>query len=159
MYSNLTNVLFYRKIHPEHINHHRLSTMGLLKNISGIFGGEKENTGHFDWNVIESTGQLNRIMEVSRSRPQVIFKHSPRCATSFFAKNNLESFPPVQKKQFDFHFVDVIRSRDISTFIASLLETRHESPQVFVIRNQQVIWHGSHQQVQNKNILKAVNNS
>jgi len=45
------------------------------------------------------------------------------------------------------YLVDVIAQRPLSREIAARLGIRHESPQVIVLRNGAVAWHGSHSDV------------
>ena len=44
----------------------------------------------------------------------------------------------------DFHFLDLIRHRDISDKIAHLFNVYHESPQVLLIKNGECHYEGSH---------------
>ena len=58
-------------------------------------------------------------------------------------------------EQLDRYMVDVLHSRDISQMIAENLKIRHESPQAFMVRNGEVIWHASHGEVNKVNVLRA----
>ncbi|MTI87074.1 MAG: bacillithiol system redox-active protein YtxJ [Balneolaceae bacterium] len=129
--------------------------MGLFDLLAGIFGDGDTDTS-FNWGLINSVEQVKDILAASESRPQVIFKHSSRCATSFFARNDLETFPEEEKPNLDFHLVDVICNRGESMFIAERLAVRHESPQVFVLYKGRVIWNGSHHRVQSQNVIEAI---
>ncbi len=64
-----------------------------------------------DWIALTETVQLADIKELSKNKPQLIFKHSTRCSISGVAKNRLEkSIPP---QDIDFYFLDLIKNRDI----------------------------------------------
>ncbi len=95
-----------------------------------------------NWIELTQSSQIDLIKEKSAERPQVIFKHSTRCAVSGMAKGRLErsnDFP-----QADFYFLDLIKHRHISDKIATDFSVFHESPQVLVIRNGECIYDESH---------------
>ncbi len=95
-----------------------------------------------NWNVLTTEAQLTELLEKSKARPQLIYKHSTRCGTSTMIKNRLErsAIPPA----IDFHFLDLIAFRTLSNKIAEDLGVRHESPQVLLIQNSECIYHQSH---------------
>ncbi|SMO53679.1 bacillithiol system redox-active protein YtxJ [Gracilimonas mengyeensis] len=114
-----------------------------------LFGGEGEDNASstINWENIHSEEELDDILMASNQKPQVIYKHSPRCATSFFALKNLKALSAEDARKADFYLVDVIAERSISNLVAEKLGIRHESPQLFIIKNGDVQWHGSHHQV------------
>ncbi|MEX0610230.1 MAG: bacillithiol system redox-active protein YtxJ [Balneolaceae bacterium] len=118
--------------------------MGILDK---LFGGEKAETD-FGWDVISTEEEVDEILLASNYKPQVIFKHSTRCATSFFARTSLETFPESEKQNADFYLVDVISNRPVSLYLADKFGVRHESPQLIIIKNGEILWHGSHHEVQ-----------
>src|SRR5450432_1898432 len=95
-----------------------------------------------DWIELTKESQLADIKEQSKSKPQLIFKHSTRCAVSGVAKNRLErGIPP---GNVDFYFLDLVRHRSISNKIAEEFSVFHESPQVLLIKNGECIYTESH---------------
>jgi bacillithiol system protein YtxJ len=86
---------------------------------------------------------------------QLILKHSQSCAVSFFAKQNLDSVPLEEWPEMDRSMVEVVRFRPISQYLAQKTGVRHESPQVLVIANGEVIFHTSHSEVNKVNIQQA----
>lgn len=95
-----------------------------------------------DWIQLTAATQLAEIKELSKSKPQVIFKHSTRCSISGVAKNRLErSKVP---GNVDFYFLDLIRNREISNKIAEDFSVYHESPQVLLIKNGECVYDESH---------------
>ncbi|HTN08377.1 bacillithiol system redox-active protein YtxJ [Agriterribacter sp.] len=95
-----------------------------------------------NWNILTTEAQLAEILEKSKGRPQLIYKHSTRCGTSSMIKSRLErsAMPP----EIDFHFIDLIAYRALSGKIAEELHVRHESPQVLLIQNGECTYHESH---------------
>ena len=123
--------------------------MGFLNK---LFGKGTEET---DWVQLESEDAVEEVFAASGGRIQLIFKHSQSCAVSFFAKQNLDSVPLEEWPEMDRSMVEVVRFRPISQYIAQKTSVRHESPQVLVIANGEVIFHASHSEVNKVNIQQA----
>tara|TARA_B100000575_G_C23143622_1_gene666657 strand:+ start:12579 stop:12974 length:396 start_codon:yes stop_codon:yes gene_type:complete len=123
--------------------------MGFLNK---LFGKGTEET---DWVQLESEDCVEEVFTASRVRIQLILKHSQSCAVSFFAKQNLESVPLDEWPEMDRNMVEVVRFRPISQYIVQKTSVRHESPQVLVIANGDVIFHTSHSEVNKVNIQQA----
>jgi bacillithiol system protein YtxJ len=95
-----------------------------------------------EWIHLTDEEQLNDIIEKSKEKAQVIFKHSNRCSISSVALNRLQK--AARPGGLDFYFLDLIGYRNISNKIAEVFSVRHESPQVLVIRNGKCVFHESH---------------
>ena len=74
----------------------------------------------------------------SKERPVVIFKHSLTCPISAAAYDQMERFDR------EVTLIEVQRARELSKEIENRLGVAHESPQVIVLRNGQVVWDASH---------------
>ena len=96
------------------------------------------------WNPLSSLNDLQGIVELSNSRPQVIFKHSTTCPISSMAKMRVEDKWDKIDKNIDFHYLDLLSFRNISNQIAETFEVHHESPQFLVIRNGHCVYDASH---------------
>ncbi|MDO9374230.1 MAG: bacillithiol system redox-active protein YtxJ [Bacteroidota bacterium] len=95
-----------------------------------------------NWKDLTEEAQLTEIKEASKTRPQVIFKHSTRCSISAVAKSRLErSTPP---SDVDFYFLDLIRYRPVSNKTAEEFAVYHESPQLLLIKNGECVYDESH---------------
>ncbi|MCW3108391.1 MAG: pyridoxamine 5-phosphate oxidase [Segetibacter sp.] len=95
-----------------------------------------------NWIELKSEDQLKVIVEKSKEKPQVIFKHSTRCSISAMAKGRLER--SIVPENTDFYFLDLIAHRTISNKISSEFNVFHESPQILVIKNGECIYDESH---------------
>ena len=95
-----------------------------------------------NWITLKQEEQLDEIKELSKTKPQVIFKHSTRCSISSVIKNRLENAatPP----NIDFYFLDLVRYRAISNKVAEDFAVYHESPQVLLIKNGECVYDESH---------------
>ena len=123
--------------------------MGFLNK---LFGKGTEET---DWVQLESEDAVEKVFTASGGRVQLILKHSQSCAVSFFAKQNLDSVPLDEWPEMDRSMVEVVRYRPVSHYIAQKTSVRHESPQVLVIANGEVVFHTSHSEVNKVNIQQA----
>jgi len=108
------------------------------------------------WNTISEKEKLNILLNRSEEYPQLIYKHSTRCSVSYVAKQELDQHKETLSDHADLHLINVIEQRDLSNLIAERLNVRHESPQVLVLKNRQVIWSGSHWSVKGKEILSKI---
>ena len=117
-----------------------------------LFGKGAEET---DWMQLASEDSVEEVFTASGARVQLILKHSQSCAVSFFAKQNLDSVPLEEWPEMDRSMVEVVRFRPISQYLAQKTGVRHESPQVLVVANGEVIFHTSHSEVNKLNIQQA----
>ena len=126
--------------------------MGFLDRILGTTQEKKEEL----WFQISSTQEADGVINASNEKTQIIFKHSGSCGVSFFAKRNLDSIDIEKLESANLYIVDVIKDRNVAYYLADRFSVRHESPQVLVIKNEKVIWHGSHNAVNPENLLQAL---
>ncbi len=106
------------------------------------------------WIDLNSIQQLADIRELSKTRPQVIFKHSSRCSISTMAKSRLER--DEQPEAGDFYFLDLLKHRSLSNQIAEDFAVPHESPQVILIKNTACVYEESHSGIQMDEIAEQI---
>ncbi|MDB5208300.1 MAG: ytxJ [Flavisolibacter sp.] len=104
------------------------------------------------WIPLTDEGQLSEIIAQSRTKPQVIFKHSTRCSISSVALQRLQK--AAQPDGLDFYFLDLLAHRPISNKIVETFKVHHESPQVLVIKNGECIFDESHLGISMNDIIK-----
>jgi bacillithiol system protein YtxJ len=95
-----------------------------------------------NWITLKSEDEIFEIIEKSKAKPQVIFKHSTRCSISSMAKSRLER--SIVPDNIDFYYLDLIAHRNISNKVASEFNVFHESPQILLIVNGECIYDESH---------------
>ena len=95
-----------------------------------------------NWILLTAETQLQQIAEQSATRPQVIFKHSTRCAISSMSKNRLER--NYQPGNIDFYFLDLLTYRSLSHKVEDVFKVSHESPQILLIKNGVCVYDESH---------------
>jgi len=99
---------------------------------------------------VTETEALDALIERSKEKPLVIFKHSLTCPISASAYDQMEQY------EGDVALVEVQRARGLSSVIESRFGVAHESPQVIVLRKGQVFWNASHFQITADAVAKAV---
>lgn len=119
--------------------------------------GTYEETLHDDWHHLTEEKQLQEIIQTSREKPVVIFKHSTRCGTSSMAKHTLETGWDFEKGELDFYYLDLLAFRSISNQVAETLKVVHHSPQIIVVKNGAAIYDTSHHNISIGTLRKALN--
>ncbi len=127
--------------------------MGFFDSISDTLSGAVDDD---IWNTISAPSDFKSITDRSEERPQLIYKHSNRCSVCFVAKGNLEQASEQILEKADMHYLDVVKNRSASDSIASKLNIRHESPQVILLDQGEVIWHGSHGEIEGEKVLEQL---
>lgn len=119
--------------------------MGLFDKLFGGSPTEKEQIEtNIPWIDLNDIAQLDEIVEQSKSKPQLIFKHSTRCGISRMVISQFKKEYPFTSDKADLYYLDLLNYRDISNAIADRFDVVHESPQLLIIRNGEVINHASH---------------
>jgi bacillithiol system protein YtxJ len=102
-----------------------------------------------NWIEIKSINQIPK----SSNNYILIFKHSPRCIISKMTLFRFENAYDQDVNISYFMYVDVNKMRDLSDEIAFKYSVCHESPQLILLKNEKVLYHTSHSNI-NFSILK-----
>lgn len=110
------------------------------------------------WENLTEIAQIEDIKKESFDRPIAIFKHSTRCPISTTAKARFERAwdKKTDTKSLKTYYLDLIALRQISNFIAQNLDIVHESPQMIVLKNGEVVYHESHYGIDLEEILEKI---
>lgn len=107
-----------------------------------------------NWINITSEEEVNAIVKASELKPQIIFKDSITCGISAYAKERLEIGNDLLIDLADFNYLDLLKYRSVSNYIASELNVIHQSPQIIVIKDGNVVFKDSHHTIQPEKIVK-----
>lgn len=118
-----------------------LDIMGLFKNIFKTSESKEEKL--LPWITLNSIEQLEDIEENSKTKTQVIFKHSTRCGISRMIMNQFIDAYDVNTN-LDLYYLDLLSYRELSNEVGYKFQVMHESPQLLVVENGVVIKHASH---------------
>jgi len=107
-----------------------------------------------NWNPITTEQQVKDIVAKSNEKPQIIFKDSVTCGISAYAKERLVSGNDLLIAKADFNYLDLLSYRSVSNFIADELNVIHQSPQIIVLKDGEVVYRVSHHSIQADEIAK-----
>jgi len=120
--------------------------MGLLNK---LFGGEKVAKAEkvLPWIPLNDLKQIDYIKQKSSIKTQVIFKHSTRCGISSMVQRQFIEDYNFSEKELDLYYLDILNYRQISDEVGYGFQLIHESPQLLVIKNDELVAHASHGQI------------
>lgn len=96
------------------------------------------------WNLLSDKNQVQEILTSSKDIPQLFFKHSTRCSISTMALRRFENSGILNDKNLQCWFLDLLEYRPISSEIESLTHVVHQSPQVILVINEEIVYTESH---------------
>ena len=110
-----------------------------------LFGTSKPNKEEkkLPWIALNSMAQLRTIAENSKTKTQLIFKHSTRCGISRMVMNQFIAAYDLDAKA-DVYYLDLLNYRDVSNEVGYKFQVLHQSPQLLVIKNGVAVAHASH---------------
>jgi bacillithiol system protein YtxJ len=100
-----------------------------------------------EWFNLASIQDLDAALEVSNSQPIMLFKHSTRCSISASALDRLARNWKGKEVNIRPFYLDLLNHRDVSNQIAERLQVEHQSPQMIVVSNENVIFYASHSEI------------
>jgi len=119
--------------------------MGIFR---GLFGGNKESSAseekEMPWIALTAVAQLDEITEKSKTKTQIIFKHSTSCGISRMVLKMFKNNYDFSKEQADLYYLDLLQYRNVSNETGFKFQVTHQSPQLLVIKNGIAVVHQSH---------------
>lgn len=97
---------------------------------------------------VNNTEKLDELFEKSSENPIVLFKHSTTCPISAGV------YQIISQIDADVYLIVVQRARNVSNYVAEKTGIRHQSPQAFVIKDSEPVYHASHYDVELKEVEK-----
>lgn len=125
--------------------------MGIFGNF--FQGGEKkeeQSFGEENWNQLTSVNQLDALLANTNESTYVFFKHSSRCGISRMVWNQVRFLGKDKPEDVKLFYLDLIAYRDVSNAIAERLGVYHQSPQLIVLQNNEVVYEASHSAIENE---------
>ena len=129
--------------------------MGLFNKLFSGSTEEKEEK-ILPWIALNEIKQLDDIIVKSKSKTQLIFKHSTRCGISRMVMNQFVSNYNFSEQQLDLYYLDLLNYRDISNEVGYKFQVMHESPQLLVLKNGVVVAHASHGSINDLDLNRFV---
>lgn len=106
------------------------------------------------WLPLNELEQLDLIKAQSKTKTQLIFKHSTRCGISRMVMSQFVASYDFNEKEFDLYLLDLLQFRNVSLEIATKFQVIHESPQLLIIKNETVVAHASHGAINDMDLTK-----
>ena len=100
-----------------------------------------------NWISLTDLNQLNEVSSASHQKNVIIFKHSTRCSVSRMALKQFERAYDIVPDKADAYLLDLLNHREVSNQIASKFHVVHQSPQLLLIENGEVIFEATHAQI------------
>jgi bacillithiol system protein YtxJ len=105
------------------------------------------------WQALNDVSQLEVIAEKSKTKTQIIFKHSTRCGISSMVMKQFVSDYDVDSNA-DLYYLDLLSYRDVSNEVGYKFQVMHQSPQLLVLNNEVVVANASHGEINEIDLLK-----
>ena len=121
----------------------------------GWFGKSQESK-ELPWNQLTSVDQLKEVLDSSTEKPILLFKHSTRCSISSMAFSGFQSGWEGTEEEIGIYYLDLLNYRDISNQIAELTGVMHQSPQVIVLKNNEVVYTATHTAISARAALSSI---
>ena len=90
---------------------------------------------------LTSLAELREALE--GERPLFILKHSPRCQYCNIAHQLLDDVAAAHP-EVAVVWINVLDHRDLSNVVAETTLVKHESPQLFLFRHGEMVWHANY---------------
>ncbi|SDN54251.1 bacillithiol system redox-active protein YtxJ [Alkalicoccus daliensis] len=97
---------------------------------------------------------VDALKQVYQKESYVLLKHSITCPISAEAYSETEAFS--KDSDIPVYYLNVQELREGANDAADHFGIKHESPQAFLVHNQQLIWNDSHWRVTKKNLQEQV---
>lgn len=108
-----------------------------------------------NWSSLNREDQIQEIIEESKAKPVIIFKHSTSCSISATAKGRLErQWSDSGLEQVKPYYLDLLSYRPVSQQVARTFGIEHESPQLLLIRDGECIYDASHMGIRLEEVKK-----
>ncbi len=117
----------------------------------GLFSFISKPAVAIAWNELTSENDLHDAIEYSLNKPVLFFKHSTRCSISSMALSRFEDKWDTNE-DCKLYFLDLLQFRPVSNLLSDLTKVEHQSPQVIVLFNEEVIYTASHSSIDAKQI-------
>ncbi|WP_420578089.1 monothiol bacilliredoxin BrxC family protein [Ekhidna sp.] len=113
-----------------------------------------------NWKSLSTRAEFNRLVEDSREKPALIFKHRPSSPESTQALQKLESEWSISPENLDLYLLDVMKDKDVNEAVTEMAGVINEYPQVLLFADGVTMYDESREMINVKKIrlaLKIIN--
>ncbi len=101
---------------------------------------------------LQTSNDWKYVLEQSKEAPLFVLKHSTTCPVSAAAYREIDKLATTIPK----YILKIQHHRPLSAEIESDLGIRHESPQLFLLKDGKALWQATHRAIKKSNINKAL---
>lgn len=130
--------------------------MGLFSGLFGSSSNEGKEEKTFPWIPLTSVEQLSEIEEKSKTKPQLIFKHSTTCGISRMVIRTFTNTFEYTAEEVDVYYLDLHGYREVSNETGYKYQVLHQSPQLLIIKNGITAAHASHGSINDMNLSNLI---
>lgn len=113
-----------------------------------------------NWKSLSTIQEFDQLIESSRTKPALVFKHRPSSQESSKIKEMLEHDWTFSPDQMDLFIVDVMKDKDVAYEVTENAGVMNEYPQVLLFADGVTMYDESHEMINVKKIklaLKIIN--
>jgi len=110
-----------------------------------------------NWKHLNSTDDLDEAITSSNNSLVILFKHSTRCSISRMAEKMLAMGWDESLDSVEAYHLDLLNHRDVSAAITETLNVHHQSPQLLVLQNSEVLEVSNHSDISADIVKKHIN--
>lgn len=105
---------------------------------------------------LQNREELEQVLESSKERPVLLFKHSLTCPISARAYREFTAYLENANPAVSYHLIVVQSARPVSDEVAYRLGVNHESPQALLVRDNKEVWNASHFEITASSLASAI---
>lgn len=109
-----------------------------------------------NWKPLSSKQEFDDLLERSRVKPALVFKHRPSSPESTKVKETLEADWTIDPDEMDLFIVDVMKDKEVSYEVTENAGVMNEFPQVLLFADGVTMYDEAHEMINVKKIKLAL---
>ncbi len=113
-----------------------------------------------NWKSLSTIEEFNRLVERSKEKPALVFKHRPSAPESMQAMETLERDWTISPENLDLYIIDVMKDKEVAEAVTDMAGVMNEYPQVLLFADGVTMYDESREMISVKKIklaLKIIN--
>ncbi|MEO9484925.1 MAG: monothiol bacilliredoxin BrxC family protein [Ekhidna sp.] len=113
-----------------------------------------------NWKSLSTIDEFNRLVERSKEKPALVFKHRPSSPESTQAMETLKRDWSISPEDLDLYIIDVMKDKDLTETVTDMAGVINEYPQVLLFADGVTMYDESREMISVKKIklaLKIIN--
>ena len=113
-----------------------------------------------NWKSLSTIEEFNRLVERSKDKPALVFKHRPSSPESTLAMETLQRDWTISPENLDLYMIDVMKDKEVTEAVTDMAGVMNEYPQVLLFADGVTMYDESREMISVKKIklaLKIIN--